>query len=151
MNFALPEKLREHLQTHKWFSFVLILLLTETKLLLNSNLPQRNIKYCPVSFNDFEYNINNNINNFHFIYFQFQANFIISYYTYKFSKPSIFCNNSVMWNVHLHVHVSEERGVGVGRIFGENDIIIITKVLQKLMLICFTFIMWPIFKNMVAL
>ena len=122
MNFALPEKLREHLQTHKWFSFVLILLLTETKLLLNSNLPQRNIKYCPVSFNDFEYNINNNINNFHFIYFQFQANFIISYYTYKFSKPSIFCNNSVMWNVHLHVHVSEERGVGVGRIFGENNI-----------------------------
>ena len=122
MNFALPEKLREHLQTHKWFSFVLILLLTETKLLLNSNLPQRNIKYCPVSFNDFEYNINNNINNFHFIYFQFQANFIISYYTYKFSNPSIFCNNSVMWNVHLHVHVSEERGVGVGRIFGENNI-----------------------------
>ena len=122
MNFALPEKLREHLQTHKWFSIVLILLLTETKLLLNSNLPQRNIS--PVSFNDFEYNINNNINNFHFIYFQCQANFIISYYTYKFSKPSIFCNSSVMWNVHLHVHVSEERGVGVGmgRIFGENNI-----------------------------
>ena len=47
----------------------------------------------------------------------------------------------------LHVHVIEETGGGGGeRNKGENSIQV-----YELMLICFTFIMWPILKNMVDL